>query len=128
MAKAHFNPYSYAVSATEKAIAVRKEKIAQQQELEALFMDEAKRGQLYHDIGRAQAECDFFTGAKKKQAEKRLADLETKAKKIESSFSEKATDSLFKNEDELSALTKSLLELKQLQIRYEKYHHPIVGV
>lgn len=119
-----FNPYTYAIAATEKAIASRKNKITQQQDLEAIFMSEEKRASLYHEIGRAQAECDFLRGAEKKKAESRLASLEEKAKKVDESFSERSTNLLFKYEDELSKLTKSLLELKQLHIRYEKYHHP----
>ncbi|NGZ18006.1 hypothetical protein G6Z94_11715 [Vibrio aestuarianus] len=114
-----FNPYTPAITATQKAIKLRQDKIAEQSELEDYFMGE-KRSQLLIDIGRAEGKVEWYKGSKKKEGEAELARLLKLKKKSETAYSEKATNLLFKYEAEIVELETSLRELNMLKARYEE--------
>lgn len=115
-----FNPYSFAITATKKAIKDRKSKLAEQEKIEAMSMDDQQLGQLAFNIGRAEAECEHYQGTKKKAAEKKLAQLLETRKKIDSAYSPQATELMFKREDEIAELEKALRELERLSNRFEE--------
>ncbi|HGF3735209.1 TPA: hypothetical protein ACF4EQ_004445 [Vibrio parahaemolyticus] len=113
MAGKKFNPFSVAVTATEKAIKERQKKITAQQQLEALSLDLEYRAKLLFDIGYAEGQCEVYQGAKKQAAEKKLAELNRQLKRIENAYSQKSKDQLFRYEDEVNALKDALRDLKR---------------
>lgn len=113
-----FNPYTLAINAIEKAIKSRQAKIDEQAEMEEIFVGN-KSDQLYFDIGRAQSGCEMLQGDEKKRAEADLARLMKIEKKAKKAFSEKATNLLFKHEDEIVDLKSSIRELNRLAQHYD---------
>lgn len=118
MAVNKFNPFSVAVTATEKAIKERQKKITAQQQLEALSLDLEYQAKLLFDIGYAEGQCEVYQGAKKRAAEKKLAELNRQLKRIENAYSQKSTEQLFKYEDEINTLKDALRDLKRRENQY----------
>lgn len=115
-----FNPYTIAITSTKKAIKDRKDKLAEQESIEAMALDPEKRGQILFDIGRAEAECEYYQGAKKKAAEKRLSKLMGTYKNLDSAYSPKSTNLMFKRENEIIELEKVLRELMKHSKQYDE--------
>ncbi|HGF5004104.1 TPA: hypothetical protein ACF334_004480 [Vibrio parahaemolyticus] len=113
-----FNPFSVAVAATEKAIKERQKKITNQEQIEKLSVDLEHRAKLLFDIGYAEGQVEHYQGQKKKEAEKRLAELNRQQKQLENAYSKKSTDRLFQLEDEVKALNSSLRHIKYLESQH----------
>lgn len=121
-----FNPFSVAVAATEKAIKERQKKITNQEQIEKLSVDLDHRAKLLFDIGYAEGQVEHYQGQKKKEAEKRLAELNRQQKQLENAYSKKSTDRLFQLEDEVRLLKSSLQRIKHLETQYAT-RWPVAG-
>lgn len=113
-----FNPFSVAVSATEKAINERQKKITNQEQIEKLSFDFEHRAKLLFDIGYAEGQVEHYQGQKKKEAQKKLSELNRQQKQLENAYSEKSTARLFQLEDEVRELNSSLRHLKYLESQH----------
>lgn len=118
--KKSINPYSFAVTATERAINDRKSKLKEQSELEQMALDDKATSALFFQLGRQETLIDSCYGQDKEKAEKALKKLQSKIKKVKGAFSRKNTNLMLKHENECAELELALKQLTRLSEQWQE--------